>query len=773
MKINFTKFLYPLGAFLWAMLLLSMAFGDVILRPNAFVTEAGGDGLKNHFSYVHYIKNDKGFHFTGMNYPYGEHIFYPDQQPLLSGFLSFVHRNVTPVLDSSIGIANVLMLFSVGFCAIFLFLILQKFNLPAWYSLIAAGLIAALSPQIYRFVAHQALGYTVVVPMLWFMLMQFEDHRRKWLWGIAIVTTILVFGGLHLYYLPLGVFFILAYAFIVFLVNIQRLNTVKWTLLGMFVMAILPIIIIQIIISATDPSMASRIQTPWGFFVYVASFQSIFYPNFTPFHDVLDYYFKVSKIQFEGYGSVGIIGLFTLIFLVIRSFRFLIHRNFKRIIRFTSTPRLNHYLWAASLLLLFSMGIPFVWGLEWLLDIIPKIKQFRSVGRFNWAFFYVFMVFTSLYIFLIYKRLRQKKLYSFAFFFLGLVFVLWFANDYAYLKHVRTYNKNGFISNTLNKPIFPYMDSLKAAGFDANDYQALVGFPFYHSGTEKVGIMRSTLTFDYVAIQAYNIGLPMLNSYIARGNIDEGTQVAQLFGDTILPKPVRQDFHNDKPLLAIVYEDPNQPLFPVEQHLINQSEHITSLGNFHFYKMPISVFEHDNSAKIQRLNNMDSLYAYNWEGHNFAVSDSSMSFFHYNSFEDGNSEIAFMGKKGIGIDDKSELELYNGKIDLDSGEVLMVSVWVEIDYREATANLYHQVLDENGKIIGLGYTYPSQILDYHSGWLRLAYELKAEPHVYTHRILLNNPKVIVADDLLMYPKGAEVFLKRQDGKLMFNNFPLE
>jgi hypothetical protein len=170
---------------------------------------------------------------------------------------------------------------------------------------------------------------------------------------------------------------------------------------------------------------------------------------------------------------------------------------------------------------------------------------------------------------------------------------------------------------------------------------------------------------------------------------------------------------------------------------------------------------------------MDDLYPLNWKGYDFAVSDTSMSFFHYDNFEDGNSEIAFSGNKGISVNDGSELELYNGKIDLDSGEVLVVSVWVELDYREFIANLYHQVLDENGKVIGGWLTKASQMLNYHNGWLRLEYEIKAEPHIYSHRLFLNNPKVIVADDLLMYPKGNEVFMKQSDGKLKFNNFPLE
>ncbi len=765
--------LYPIGAFIIGCLLLAMVFGDVMVRPNSFVSEAGGDGLKNHYAFAHYIKNDKGFHFSGMNYPYGEHIFYPDQQPILSTTLSFIHRNITPIDDYSIGISNIFMLYSVGFCALFLFLILRKFKLPPWYSLIMAGLIAALSPQIYRFVAHQALGYTVYLPLLWYLLLSYEDRRQKWLWSIGIVLTILVFGGLHLYYLPLGAFFILAYLGITFLVNIRNLRPVIKRLLSLLAMAILPILTMQVLISATDPMLATRVQNPWGFFHYVARFESIFIPYYTPFQEILGYFIKLPNIQFEGYGAIGVIGSLVFIALVIRSIRFLIQRHPQRLLRFTSTPRLNHYIWASVLLLLFSMAVPFVWGMDWILDIVPRIKQFRSVGRFNWAFYYVFSVFAAYYVFLLYKRLRQKRLYGFAYPFLAAVILLWFANDYAFLKHVRTYNKSAFQANLFHQDAPPYLDALKAAGFQAKDYQAMLGLPYYHKGSEKVGVMGSTLTFDKATFHAYNIGLPLLNSYLARAPIDQATNVAQLLGDTLLEKAALKDFPNDKPILVGFYDNPNQPLTAVEQSLIRKSKHIASYENFHFYTMPLSAFEASKKPLIERFENKTELYDYKSNGQKFMVSDTAMSFFYFDDFENGNAENTFTGKKSKAISDGSELELYNGKIDLDSGEVLTVTVWIECDYRQALANFYHQVIDEKGEVVGLGNSNGSASLNYFNGWLRISYDLNAEPSIYTHRLMLKNPKYITADALLIQPKGSDVFWQPNEKILMYNNLPLK
>ena len=44
---------------------------------HSFLSE-GGDGSKNYFTYLYHILYEKGWHFTGMNYPWGEHISFTD-----------------------------------------------------------------------------------------------------------------------------------------------------------------------------------------------------------------------------------------------------------------------------------------------------------------------------------------------------------------------------------------------------------------------------------------------------------------------------------------------------------------------------------------------------------------------------------------------------------------------------------------------------------------------------------------------------------------------
>ena len=70
------------------LLILLVAFPDIFIAPSDFLFNDEGDGLKNYFTMAYYIANDSGWHFSGMNYPYGEFISFTDNQPILSWLLT-------------------------------------------------------------------------------------------------------------------------------------------------------------------------------------------------------------------------------------------------------------------------------------------------------------------------------------------------------------------------------------------------------------------------------------------------------------------------------------------------------------------------------------------------------------------------------------------------------------------------------------------------------------------------------------------------------------
>ena len=95
-----------------SLMLVAMALllGDLLWHPNHYLFATGGDGLKNYFTAAWYVRYDNWLHFTGINYPFGEHITYTDAQPLLAYVLRGLDRIGLSMVGRVPGVMNLLMM---------------------------------------------------------------------------------------------------------------------------------------------------------------------------------------------------------------------------------------------------------------------------------------------------------------------------------------------------------------------------------------------------------------------------------------------------------------------------------------------------------------------------------------------------------------------------------------------------------------------------------------------------------------------------------------
>ena len=94
-------------------LLMAVLFGPVFWHPGRYLFSTIEDGLKNYYTAIWYVHHDAGWWFTGMNYPFGEHVVFTDNQPLLSFVLAALRRrggavNVLAVLNGGMLLAQLL-----------------------------------------------------------------------------------------------------------------------------------------------------------------------------------------------------------------------------------------------------------------------------------------------------------------------------------------------------------------------------------------------------------------------------------------------------------------------------------------------------------------------------------------------------------------------------------------------------------------------------------------------------------------------------------------
>src|SRR6187431_404614 len=166
-------------------IIIFSAFKKIFPCPSCYLFEDGGDGLKNYYTLDYYVKHDQGWHFTGMNYPYGENIIYTDNQPILAMLLGWLDRNVVDMDHHVIGTLNMLLLLSVYFAVLVCYLLLRRWSVGWWWALATSMCIVFMSPQLLRFHGHYGLGYIVFLPLLFlFVDLMMRSPKRKWAWAL-------------------------------------------------------------------------------------------------------------------------------------------------------------------------------------------------------------------------------------------------------------------------------------------------------------------------------------------------------------------------------------------------------------------------------------------------------------------------------------------------------------------------------------------------------------------------------------------------------------
>ena len=155
---------------------VAIIYIDIIKKPNQFLISAG-DGLKNYYTFLYHIKNDKSFwKFDGMNYPFGENIVFTDNQPILSNSIKLIH-NISPSIDCNlIAIHNYFLIFGLILGGLGFFLVLRQLKIDfVFASIITIGLIL-LNPQIPRFNGHYGLFYPTLSWLFLFQLKMLIMH---------------------------------------------------------------------------------------------------------------------------------------------------------------------------------------------------------------------------------------------------------------------------------------------------------------------------------------------------------------------------------------------------------------------------------------------------------------------------------------------------------------------------------------------------------------------------------------------------------------------
>ena len=620
-KINMNKMLvkqdskYYLSILSLVMLVFILViyfYGPVFFHPNEYLFNDTGDSYKNYFTYEWHVQNDHSFiDYSGSNYPYGENHLFTDGTPLLSNLIKAI-----PFLKPySIGIFNFTMLLSLFICAIILFKIFKLFNIENWKAVLSALGITVLCPQALRYAGHFALSYGFCIPLIIYLLLMFsinESNKLKLSVIIAIASFSIFF--IHPYLGMICATFCFFYWLFKIVFNFKR---IKYHFIHFILQALIPLLAYYMIVKLTDAHV-DRNAKPYGFFYFTSSIETIFISTHKPFRHLLSQLYKITSQNGEGIAYVGISTLIILIWCI-----FIIKSIGKKAYEAMKVnEKIKNYsfmILSSIVMLFFSMGFPFNAGMEWILDYVPTIQQFRSPGRFAWIFYFV----TTIGICVIISK------HSFARFPLwlknsciGLLLILFTIEGIPYHNEVTKaeFPKNSFNQNELNdeyKTIISCIKKIKP--------QAIIPLPFFHIGTDYYDISGTGNITNSSFVISLHSKTPLMANLTPRNSLTEAEKLIQVVSNDVLYKNLKGSMLMDKPIV-ILYN--KESLTDEEYVLLQKGTKVIETNNYIVKEITMEqLFYNSSSDKIAFYNSKKSNMIF-YKG--FLMTDSA--YFYFNDF---------------------------------------------------------------------------------------------------------------------------------------------
>lgn len=726
--------------------LTCIVFWPVVTHLNTAMFTYSGDGLKNYFAVTYYLQHNNGLHFTGMNYPFGEHLSFADGQPGLALPYKWISYLFPSLKMYGIGLTNAAIFLGIIITPFFLYKILKRFAVADVLAFPASLLICFLSPQFFRIEAHYGLSYPFFFCAAWYLFLIAEEKRS--LRSTAIVTAFVTWIGLlHFYLAVIVVLFFAVYNLPAFIFN-RKTTSFKQQLLQ-WVPVILPIVLLQLFMLLTD-SVADRPNKPWGFFYATSDWTSVFLPH------IVDLFGDPAKPLFdrywEGFAYIGVAAnSFCVAFILHHIVRFVTPG--KKVSLFTTQQYL--FLLAAILLLLFSMSIPFKWGLESLLDRLPMLRQFRAPGRFAWPFYYVAGVLTVVYFSQLLKASSKpifKKTGTIVIVLIGLV---WTAECVYRMKE-----RNALAQRAVGYHLIiaeqNISDLLKKSGHYADEFQAIVTLPYFHVGSEKFS-MSNGLSEIHAMKASLQTGLPSMNVMMSRTSMEQSKLSMQFFSDSLVEKKIISQL-NKKPLLLLVTP---QELSENEKRLVNKSKLLFSQNGWSLYSFQPAVLVQDLAEVKQQYAQRKELFKQ--YGNYFSNDSASVAIL---KFTDSNTSIK-NDKSGV-LFSKELNELLKFPVGAyKAGDTLRMSAWLNIDAAAETFPvLACTQQDAAGKDIRYDEASFKRATDVYGNNVMAVNSFVVQPNAVQVTILLYNPARIFN---LQISRKNEIILLPSGKSFYFNN----
>ena len=662
------KYGWGLLAVLITALILFLKEGETLAQLGQVLFGDYHDALKNYYTLLYHVQWDESyFHFSGMNYPYGEHVLFTDNQPVIANTLKFINDNLVSLSNQNlIGIANGLLYLNFLLCAWVTYLCLKKLQLAGFYALLIAVGLTFLTPQTFRLNGHFALSYSAIIPLLIYQALHLvERFSQKRALLVALIIAIVAF--IHAYYFAFGLIVFLAFSIAIW-ANTNYSNPQRVMALALTV--ILPLMAVEAVMIFSD-SVADRPAYPWSPFKGNYRPHGIFFPIGKPLGKWIDQAFGIPNVHWEALTYVGMFaGFFFLISTALAPF-FLIFRRFRRHPFFQKSNALNFLIILSGI----AFVIPIVYGgaskFQVLYELMGPFRQFRAVTRIYWIFFFSmnFFVFAWLY----YKLKNAAPVWRHSIFLLPVLTLLY--DSYYHSKG--EYNSEHHIAAWMEGS--EENDQLRQA---LQEFDAIVPLPYFHIGSEDFVIQadkaehyRNSMAISHAA------GVPMTAVMMSRTS--QSQSIEQLaYRYPTLQEPGFLQYLAGKKVALLRTTDTE---LSAQEQLLWQERGRTVFEGEGYTLAQWNEHEEKVWERIQKL------------AERITSGPDSLSVLRKNYEQ--NKEHAYRGEGALQILEKEPRVVDTLAVELDSLRTIQVGFWVRINQStKAIERVHFQFLDEYGKI---------------------------------------------------------------------------
>lgn len=745
---------------LLAIIVVFLFFGKIISDPNNFYFSADGDGFKAYYGAIYHAKYDtSAMRLDGMNYPYGEMVFYTGSQPLIVNTVKFISNHIFDISGNIVGIMNLMMIFSIVLATGFLFLIFYELNVHWVYASVVSIGICMLSPQIARFGGHFSLSWMFWIPLMLFLILKFHKKSNFINAGLIALVTFLS-GAMHMYFYGFNGFIIGLYLLAQFVNKNRSFGFLKGVLF-FFIQLLLPFLLFQFIISGYDTA-SDRTVFPYGFFAYRAHPVGIFLPSGKPYGFVPE---TITVFKHVSWESLSFIGVSALAGFVVGVFVF-IKKIFVRqnVFKVTDNFVLNIFFWTAFVALLFSFGIPFIFGLEWLVDFVGPFRQLRALARFAWLFFYVLNI---VVFYVLYKKVIKSKttiwkiLTALA---VGILLFDGYWNIYINSRFVQ--NRKPEVEDVANN--LPQNEWISQINPD--NYQAILPLPYFHVGSENIWIESRNNMQEMTMIASLKTGLPTTAVQLSRTSISQTYKNYALVTEPFEPYAILNDLPNDKPFLLLF----NRNYFPNddEQRLIKSSDLIFQNDKVELRSLPIESLERMQEKYLNETRQkLAEETFYELEGG--SISDSTSAFIVRN-FDNQESDITYSGEGALHYPTQHWTNILNDTLKAEAGKKYKISFWMYDYQKDGYLRTAIELVQRNSQTQEVDQYFFSDahrhIKGFDGKWALIEITIETKnPNEHLSIALRNNvlrDKELVVDELLVREENVDILEEKSTGLLL-------